>query len=137
MVNAGGQAEEVLPDEYGILVSMILRQYFMSLQVLAGMSVGSWGKGMSQQWGGIDSQMNTIHHVRENENVDPTEHGPAAKGNVDDYGSDDEDAPTPGTEESVVHGRRLAIMRKTLRKWREVCRFAGGGAVADVRGGEV
>ena len=119
MENSGGTAEEVVPDEYGMLISMLLRQYFMSLQVLAGMSVGSWGTGMSQTWGGIDAEMNRMHPVRDNPDIDPASHDPAAKGNVDDYGSDDEDAPMPGTQESVEHGRRLAIMRKTLRRWRK------------------
>lgn len=122
MENAGGSAEEIVPDENGILISMILRQYFMSLQVLAGMSTSSWGTGLAQTWGGIDAQMNQIHPIRESTDVDPAKHDPAYKGNVDTYESDDEDAPAPGTQESIEHGRRLAIMRKSLRKWRA---FAG------------
>ena len=125
METAGGKAEEVVPDEYGILISMLLRQYFMSLQVLGGMSKASWGGGMATTWGGIDAQMNRMHPVRDNTEKDPREHGPAFKGNVDTYDSDDEDAPEPGTQESVEHGRRLAIMRKTLRKWRKVAGCEG------------
>ena len=120
MESAGGDAEEILPDEYGILLSMILRQYFMSLQVLSNISGNfAWGKGMASTWGSINAQMNTIHPVRENDKVDPQFHDPAKKGNVDDYGSEDEDAPMPGTIESVEHGKTLAIMRKTLRRWRK------------------
>ena len=120
MESVGGDAEEVLPDEYGMLISMILRQYFMSLKVLSGMTGKmAWGKGMASTWGAINAEMNTIHPIRESDKVDPAYHDPAEKGNVDDYGTDDEDAPTPGTHESVVHGKKLAIMRKTLRRWRK------------------
>ena len=119
MDTVGGTAEEVLPDEYGLLLSMLLRQYFLSLQVLSSLSGLSWGSGMAKTWGGINAQLNTMHPIRESDKQDPAVHDPAAKGNVDTYGSDDEDAPTPGTQESVEHGRKLAVMRKTLRRWRK------------------
>jgi hypothetical protein len=48
MESVGGDAEEVVPDEYGILISMMLRQYFMSLKVLSGMTGNmAWGSGMA------------------------------------------------------------------------------------------
>ena len=122
---AGGTAEEVVPDEYGILISMILRQYFMSLKVISGMANFSWGSGMAETWGAIQGRMHQIHALRDNPNGHPADHDPAAKGNVDTYTSDDEDAPTPGTQESVEHGRRLAIMRKTLRRWRKYAGLEG------------
>ena len=130
MDTAGGEAEEVVPDENGLLISMILRQYFMSLQVLAGMSAFSWGSGMASKWGNIDARMAQINPLREDDRVDPGVHDPAHKGNVDDYGSDDEDAPTPGTQESIVHGRQLSIMRKTLRKWRKHAGLKGDPQLA-------
>ena len=117
-----GPAEEVIADEYGILISMILRQYFMSLKVISGMANFAFGSGMAETWGAIQARMHQIHALRDNPNGHPADHDPAAKGNVDTYTTDDEDAPTPGTQESVEHGRRLAIMRKTLRRWRK---FAG------------
>lgn len=118
MTSVGGDAEEISPDEYGMLISMILRQYFMSLRVMAGMSGNmAWGQHMASMWGNIGAQLNTMHPIRESDR--PEWHDPAEKGNVDDYGSDDEDAPTPGTQGSVEHGRKLAIMRKTLRRWRK------------------
>ena len=120
MESVGGEAEEIVPDEYGILISMVLRQYFMSLKVLSGMTGNmAWGQGMASTWGAINAKMNTIHPIQESDKVDPEFHDPANKGNVDDYGTDDEDAPTPGTKESVEHGKKLAIMRKTLRRWRK------------------
>lgn len=98
---------------------MLLRQYFLSLQVLSGLSGLSWGSGMAKTWGNINARLNQIHPIRESDKQDPGVHDPAHKENVDTYGSDDEDAPTPGTLESLEHGRRLAVMRKTLRTWRK------------------
>ncbi|KAL9055936.1 MAG: hypothetical protein Q9162_003232 [Coniocarpon cinnabarinum] len=37
----GGTAEELISDENGILLSMLLRQYFLSLKIL-----GRWGRGL-------------------------------------------------------------------------------------------
>lgn len=130
MESVGGSAEEILPDEYGQLISMTLRQYFMSLQVLSGLTGNiGWGSGMASTWGGINAKLNEIHPIRESDKEDPSVHDPAHKGNVDDYGSDDEDAPTPGTEESIEHGKKLAIMRKTLRKWRKYAGLNGDASL--------
>ena len=131
MQSAGGDAEEVVPDEYGILISMMLRQYFMSLKVLSGMTGNmAWGSGMASTWGAVNAELSQIHPMRESDKVDPAFHDPAEKGNVDTYGSDDEDAPTPGTQESVEHGKKLAIMRKTLRRWRKYAGLKGDPALA-------
>jgi 5'-nucleotidase len=40
----GGQAEEIIDEENGILISAILRQYFMSLR-----TIGQW-KHLSEHW---------------------------------------------------------------------------------------
>ncbi|KAK3714779.1 hypothetical protein LTR37_007513 [Vermiconidia calcicola] len=130
MESVGGDAEELVPDEYGILLSMILRQYFLSLQVLAGMGDNSWGTGMAKTWGAIGAKIHQIHPLRDDPDIDPAAHDPAAKGNVDTYSSDDEDAPMPGTQPSVEHGRHLAIMRKTLRRWRNYAGCEGDAQLA-------
>ena len=70
-----------------------------------------------------------MHPVRDNDKTDPKQHDPASKENVDDYGSDDEDAPTPGTLESVEHGKKLAVMRKTLRRWRKYAGLKGDSSL--------
>jgi len=47
----GGEAEEIVSEENGVLISTILRQYFLSLKV-----VGTWGKrnpNLSRHWGGV------------------------------------------------------------------------------------
>lgn len=45
----GGQAEEVVDEENGILISAMLRQYFMSLR-----TVGQW-KNLADHWKGVGS----------------------------------------------------------------------------------
>lgn len=116
---AGGTAEEVVPDEYGILLSMIVRQYFMSLKVMSHLSGQSLGKGIGGVWADVHANMAEIESVHDPATDDPKWHDPATKGNIDTYDSDDADAPIPGTTGSVEHGRTLAIMRKTLRMWRK------------------
>ncbi|ERF71792.1 hypothetical protein EPUS_01707 [Endocarpon pusillum Z07020] len=47
----GGKAEEIVSEENGVLISTILRQYFLSLKV-----VGTWSKKnphLSRHWGGV------------------------------------------------------------------------------------
>ncbi|KAF7192848.1 Protein 5NUC [Pseudocercospora fuligena] len=57
----GGSAKSIVSDENGMLISMILRQYFMSLKVL-----GKWklfGQGMSGHWGKIHGSLHKSHPV--------------------------------------------------------------------------
>ncbi|KAL8709724.1 MAG: hypothetical protein Q9220_005510 [cf. Caloplaca sp. 1 TL-2023] len=51
----GGQAEEIVSEENGILISMILRQYFMSLKVLRRWR--RWGPGLGRHWGGVHERL--------------------------------------------------------------------------------
>ncbi|EME82924.1 uncharacterized protein MYCFIDRAFT_153650 [Pseudocercospora fijiensis CIRAD86] len=57
----GGSARSIVSDENGMLISMILHQYFMSLKVL-----GKWklfGKGMSGHWGKIHGSLHKSHPI--------------------------------------------------------------------------
>lgn len=51
----GGDAEEIVSEENGILISMILRQFFMSLKVLGRWR--RWGPHMSQHWSGVQERL--------------------------------------------------------------------------------
>ncbi|KAL8938291.1 MAG: hypothetical protein Q9216_003980 [Gyalolechia sp. 2 TL-2023] len=51
----GGLAEEVVSEENGILISMILRQYFMSLKVLRKWT--RWGPSLGRHWGGVQEKL--------------------------------------------------------------------------------
>ncbi|KAL7622706.1 hypothetical protein AAE478_006384 [Parahypoxylon ruwenzoriense] len=55
----GGKAEEIVSEENGILISMILRQYFMSLRVMGQWKY--WGKNMGRHWDHVTSKVNANH----------------------------------------------------------------------------
>ncbi|KAL9094121.1 MAG: hypothetical protein Q9165_003536 [Trypethelium subeluteriae] len=59
----GGTAEELVSEENGILISMLLRQYFMSLKVLG--KWRRWGASMGRHWGGVHDELHQAHPVRE------------------------------------------------------------------------
>ena len=63
MRSEGGTAEEIVSEENGILISMLLRQYFMSLKVLG--KWRRWGENMGRHWGGVHDELHQAHPVRE------------------------------------------------------------------------
>lgn len=59
----GGSVRVTVPEESGLMLSMLVRQYFMSLKVL-----GQWrhmSKGMKRHWGSIQQDLHGTHPVRE------------------------------------------------------------------------
>ena len=56
MKSEGGEAEEIVSEENGILISTILRQFFMSLKVLGRWR--RWGPHISQHWSGVQERLN-------------------------------------------------------------------------------
>ncbi|KAF2706322.1 5'-nucleotidase-like protein [Pleomassaria siparia CBS 279.74] len=55
----GGKAVEIVSEENGVLISTILRQYFMSLKVLGKWK--HWGRSMHRKFLGIQTDMQSIH----------------------------------------------------------------------------
>ncbi|KAI8630036.1 Metallo-dependent phosphatase [Xylariaceae sp. FL1651] len=55
----GGKAEEIVSEENGILISMMLRQYFMSLKVMGQWK--HWSKSMGRHWDEVTSKVNAKH----------------------------------------------------------------------------
>ncbi|KAI3326385.1 Metallo-dependent phosphatase [Xylariaceae sp. AK1471] len=55
----GGKAEEIVSEENGILISMMLRQYFMSLKVMGQWKF--WSKGMGRHWDKVTSKVGVNH----------------------------------------------------------------------------
>jgi 5'-nucleotidase, C-terminal domain len=51
----GGDAEEIVDEENGLLLSTIVRQYFMGLKVIG--RWGRWGKTLDRLWGGVVEKM--------------------------------------------------------------------------------
>ncbi|CRK25202.1 hypothetical protein BN1708_018150, partial [Verticillium longisporum] len=56
----GGTAEELISEENGILISAMLRQYFMGLR-----TVGQW-KNLSEHWVKVASECTTPIETRKN-----------------------------------------------------------------------
>ena len=57
----GGIAEEIVPEESGMLISTIIRQYFMSLKVF-----GKWrcGKSVERHWGSVNKNLHEGNKIR-------------------------------------------------------------------------
>ena len=80
----GGEAEEIVSEENGVLISTILRQYFLSLKVFG--KWRRWSRGLNRHWGGVQQGLRgtikepksaqthaTTTHASENER--PLKHG--------------------------------------------------------------
>lgn len=59
----GGTVEEVVSEENGILLSMVLRQYFMSLKVLG--KWARWSPSLHRHWGHIHNRLHDGGKVKE------------------------------------------------------------------------
>lgn len=59
----GGPAKSIVSEENGLLLSMILRQYFMSLKVLG--KFKHWGGHLSRHWGAVHEKVHSVHPVQE------------------------------------------------------------------------
>ncbi|KAL9019627.1 MAG: hypothetical protein Q9185_003092 [Variospora sp. 1 TL-2023] len=139
----GGEAEEVVSEENGILISMMLRQYFMSLKVLRRWK--GWGPSMGRHWAGVQQKLRanggpvdvgvepkqqTHKHTRSG-NL-KTHHHNSGGYDVDthddnDDGDDDDDddgeglsASETAVAEGEQEGRRLTLARSAVRHWMRV-----------------
>jgi hypothetical protein len=142
----GGECEEVVSEENGILVSLMMRQYFMSLRVLGHWA--NWGPSMDRHWTQVAAEVGTRHPLL---TPVPTEESPATTGEdnegsskrkrgwadftptklrarrsslvpvgqaaADDSSSSDDDDETDAAEAVDVDDRELRIMRRVFRKW--------------------
>ena len=63
VVGDGGVAEEVVTEENGILMSMIVRQYFMSLKILGKWS--RWSPSLHRHWGIVHERLHRDGRVHE------------------------------------------------------------------------
>lgn len=59
----GGPAKSIVSEESGLLISMILRQYFMSLKVLGRWK--NWSHSMGRHYHHIHGKLHDLHPVRE------------------------------------------------------------------------
>ena len=134
----GGTAEEIISDENGILISMLLRQYFLSLKVL-----GKWHRGAEGLHKHFENKvhddLHASHPVKHPERVGrrtsivgPTRRPAAKESAPGTHEADHDHDPHLDGEDSEDEGdhslkqtpsvgdakdRELLIMRKVLRKW--------------------
>ncbi|KAI4250026.1 MAG: hypothetical protein LQ352_005429, partial [Teloschistes flavicans] len=99
----GGDAEEVVSEENGMLISMILRQYFLSLKIL-----GRWkrgGKSMGRHWGDVHEKL----HTQENMDVvEPTKKTTTRSGDAVNVHEDSDDDPSSTTisQDAIAKGEK-------------------------------
>jgi 5'-nucleotidase len=66
----GGTAKEIVSEENGVLISTILRQYFMSLKVLGKWKY--WGKSMDKKFSSIQTNLQSTHALYNASPTSPT-----------------------------------------------------------------
>ena len=149
----GGRAKELISEENGILISMILRQYFMSLKVLGRWR--RWGKSMHNHWNAIHRNLHDVHPVRESAppspelQLKPKPFSSLAElqqdeehkiGHSDvDSDSEDEDQGTLGLKKEPAHPSPhvtkdewdLVVARKVIRKWLRLAGIKAGMTLAE------
>ena len=131
----GGQAEEIVSEENGILISMMLRQYFMSLKIIGQWKM--WGESMARHWKGIHESLHEAHPIIEPQTLDK------AGGNTEStdirevkeaidkaaHGEDDDDAHTDEPEHvreaADKREREMHLIKKVSRKWRRLAGLPG------------
>lgn len=113
----GGQAEEIVSEENGMLISMILRQYFMSLKVVG--KWHRWGPSLHRHWDDVNSSMHQGGRVREQRDLNK---GSTDSRDESDSVDSDTDEEEDGRESPVVSQndrkeRELRIMRWVTKRW--------------------
>ena len=129
----GGKAEEVVSEENGVLISMILRQYFMSLKVLG--KWRRWGSALHSHWNDVHDGMKENEGIREPgttpEIIAPTRplkhgrdgsvrqhHRTVVDGHLVDSDTEDEEHHSHVIDEAQQEKEREQhLMRSVSRKW--------------------
>ena len=134
----GGEAEEIVSEENGILISMVLRQYFMSLKVLG--KWARWSPSLHRHWVDVHDRLHAGGKVHEPSPLKKGSrpngagvaraHAEKVKTDVDgtlvDSDTDDEkDHRYDGATSSIgsaeeQKGRELHIARVYTRRWMDV-----------------
>lgn len=147
----GGTARSIVSDENGMLISMILRQYFMSLRVMGKWK--NWGVHLGQHWNRVQDSLHDVQPVREAVGNSPTatkasveaqSNGDSRRSLVDtaqtqrpsksrklqhpdsnielsDSEDDEQDIPSV----APAHERETMLMRKVMGKWRRLAGLKG------------
>jgi len=127
----GGEAEELVSEENGILISMILRQYFMSLKVLGRWR--RWGPSLHRHWTGVHEEMSegirdpglpehaktaSMRNKHANHHHHHHGHRTQVNGHLVDSDTDDEGDYEHHVPSDVEEKERQGhLMRTVSRKW--------------------
>lgn len=150
----GGTAVEVVSEENGVLISTILRQYFMSLKVLGKWK--RWGKSMDKRFLSIQTslQKNHKHGFHDPSPISPVDKKKpqlpsfdrVVKQAQETSGSESEDpdadededdgAEYDGSRPITFNQRELDVLRKSLRKWLRLTKLEGLTRLCDELGQE-
>ncbi|OJD29792.1 5-nucleotidase [Diplodia corticola] len=147
----GGSAKEIVSEENGILISMMLRQYFMSLKVLGKWK--QWGPSMGRHWERVQNNLQNVQPhvepkgkvasalevVQNNRSGRLTPHGHRPEGaetplNESDTDSEDEAEPKRANAAVEELERKSVIMRKVMRKWWRLAGLEGQPRCGDPLG---
>jgi len=130
-----GDAEDVVDEENGILISMILRQYFLSLKVL-----GKWKRGGAFRnfFGGLKDTMHERGDLVRNEVVKKREDPEIPEDSDEESGSDEEEdnvlfqhqvaKETQMTKEEKIKG----LVQRAGAKWARLAGVKKGASDEDV-----
>lgn len=132
--SSGGEVEEIVSEENGILISMIMRQYFMSLKVLGRWR--RWESNMNKHWIGVHERLHVGGKIREPNDVQQSsEHdgdgnfksqdnpNDLVNGHHVDSDTDDEPVPECDRPKAFVEteGERIQkekrVARRVMKKW--------------------
>ncbi|KAK5634360.1 hypothetical protein RRF57_010074 [Xylaria bambusicola] len=140
----GGVAEEIVSEENGILISMMLRQYFMSLKVVGQWK--HWGASMGRHWSSVTSKVGANHPHYTASPSSPTAPKPTSSASqnggwedwkperirerraslahpIDESDSEDEDDDEQRRENAIENlDAEMQTMRRVFSKW---ARLAG------------
>ncbi|KIV91536.1 hypothetical protein PV10_06065 [Exophiala mesophila] len=140
----GGEAEEIVSEENGILISMMLRQYFMSLKILGRWK--HWSKSMNRHWEGVHEDLHSMHPVIEpnlqtgrDQKSDTTAAASTNTTNTQEAGTTtplDDSEDEEGQHRIPVsipkwNEKELQIIRRVTRKWRRLAGLKGHSSCCD------
>ncbi|KAF2130271.1 5'-nucleotidase-like protein [Dothidotthia symphoricarpi CBS 119687] len=144
----GGVAKEIVSEENGVLISAILRQYFMSLKVLGKWK--RWGNSMNTKFASIQTNLQTNHQHTFHEasptsptapkfpNIDKlsvSDSGPNTRdsGHDDpDEDEDEDDGPMYDDRVPIVFSEReTEVLRRVMAKWWRLAGLKGSPKLCD------
>ena len=146
----GGSAVEVVSEENGVLISTILRQFFMSLKVLGKWK--HWGKSMDRKFLNIQTNMEQNHAfiaaslaspntTQKQQQLPPpasdqTNDAPKSENFGLENSDEDEDdgAVYDDSKPILFNEEQTKIIRRVMRKWWRLAKLEGSPKLCDELG---